>query len=68
MKIKVNPRLGQVKILMIGEASSWEQVLQSSGLCEETVQEELTSHQWNIRGINVVHYNMCRIASFSHEG
>lgn len=52
---------------MIRKKSCWERVPQSSSW-EETVQLELTSHQRNMMGMNVVHYNACDMAGLNPEG
>lgn len=43
-KITVNPRFEQDKIVVVGEASSWKSVPQSSGSQEELVDVELSFH------------------------
>lgn len=43
-KITVNPRLVDVKIVVVGRASSCAFVLQSSGSCDEAVQVGLLTN------------------------
>lgn len=64
----VDPKLEQVKILMILEASSWEAVQQSSGYWEEAFRVELTYYQFNTKGISLVRYNLRAMTCVSREG
>lgn len=43
-KITFNPRLEQVKFILIWEASHWQLVPQNTGSWEEAVRGELTSN------------------------
>lgn len=67
-KITVNPTIEHVKIVAIREATSRELVPQSSSSWEEAVRVELTSHQWNMKGIGVGPYNVCGMAGCSRVG
>lgn len=64
----VNPKLEQVKSVVIGKTSSWETVPQNSGLWEEDARMELNSPQWNKERTRVIVYNACSMAVPRHEG
>lgn len=51
--ITVNPSLEQVKIIVMGETTTWESAPQNRRLWEEH-----TSHQWNTKG-NECHSLQC---------
>lgn len=52
-EITVNPSLEQVKIIVMGETTTWESAPQNRRLWEEH-----TSHQWNTKG-NECHSLQC---------
>lgn len=58
MNITINPWLEYVKIILIGEASSWKSDPLGSSLYKEAARVELTPHQWNTKGMAVVRYNV----------
>lgn len=43
-KITINPRLEEIKIVMVGKAPSWDSVPQSNSSWEEANQVELTPY------------------------
>lgn len=61
----VNPWLEQAKI---EEASSCELVPQRSSSWKEAASVELKSHQWNTKGMRMVHYDVVGMVGLSHKG
>lgn len=62
VKITVNPTLDQLNIVVIGELSSWESILQSSCSCEEAARVKVISHQWNTKRMRMVRYKVSNMA------
>lgn len=54
----------QVKIVVIGRASSWDLIAQGSVSWEAAAQVEHTSHQKNVKRMRVVRYNGCDMMSY----
>lgn len=66
--ITVSLIIGQVMIVVIGTTSSWKSILTSGVSGEESVRVELTTHQWNTAGINVLCCTVSGMAVPSHVG
>lgn len=66
-KIVFNPRYEKAKIVVIGEKASWESVAQGIGSQEEPTGVERRSHQWDMKGMMVIQYNVSGMAGLKRK-